>query len=116
MLKLAGKGQITFEYAIIIGLVAIALTVMQVYLRRGIQAGIKIATDEIGLQEDYQELEIRKGFLDHSSTVQLTPQDTPNEQKIAYQGDGMQTTTLNKELNGYGDSKYIVESHQLKEK
>ncbi|MFH1245415.1 MAG: hypothetical protein V1662_02930 [Candidatus Omnitrophota bacterium] len=115
MLRLAGKGQVTFEYVIIIGLVAVALTMMQVYLRRGVQAGIKMATDEIGMQEDYVELEIRKGFLDHSSTTQLTPEGIPIEQKITYQGDGMQTTTLNKELQGYGDSKYIVESHQLKE-
>ena len=46
------SGQVTFEYAIIIGIVITALTLMQVYIRRGIQAGIQVAADEIGLQEE----------------------------------------------------------------
>jgi hypothetical protein len=50
------KGQSVLEYAIILGVVGLALGSMQVYLRRGIQAGIKIAADEIGLQKDAMEV------------------------------------------------------------
>lgn len=50
------RAQVIFEYAIILALVALALGMMRVYLKRGIQAGIKIAADEIGAQGDYREL------------------------------------------------------------
>ncbi len=46
------KAQVVFEYAIVLALVALALSMMQLYIRRGIQVGVKIATDEIGRQED----------------------------------------------------------------
>ncbi|GAI08601.1 unnamed protein product, partial [marine sediment metagenome] len=66
------RGQAVFEYAIIIGIVVLALGTMQVYLRRGIQAGIKIAADELGRQEDSVELDPTKGTtqssLAHSSS------------------------------------------------
>ncbi len=45
------KAQATFEYAIILAIVAGALTAMQVYFKRGIQAGIKICSDELGEQK-----------------------------------------------------------------
>lgn len=44
------QAQATFEYAIILAIVAGALTAMQVYFKRGIQAGIKICSDELGGQ------------------------------------------------------------------
>jgi len=44
------RAQATFEYAIILAIVAAALTAMQVYFKRGIQAGIKICSDELGGQ------------------------------------------------------------------
>lgn len=116
MLNLSGKGQITFEYAIIIGLIAVGLTMMQVYLRRGIQAGIKIAADEIGLQEDFEELDIKKGYLDSSTVAQATADDIntenpriiPTVQTIEYQADGVQTTTLNEQLSSAGQSRYVT--------
>ncbi len=45
------KAQATFEYAIILAIVAGALTAMQVYFKRGIQAGVKICSDELGGQK-----------------------------------------------------------------
>ena len=45
------QAQATFEYAIILAIVAGALTAMQVYFKRGIQAGIKICSDELGEQK-----------------------------------------------------------------
>ncbi len=46
------KAQATFEYAIILAIVVTALTGMQVYFKRGIQAGIKICGDELGGQRE----------------------------------------------------------------
>lgn len=46
------RGQSILEYAILIAVVIAALTAMQVYAKRGIQAGIKTAADQIGTQED----------------------------------------------------------------
>ena len=45
MLKLMRKGQSTAEYAIVIGLVIAAAVAMQVYVKRGIQAKVKGASD-----------------------------------------------------------------------
>jgi hypothetical protein len=45
MLKLTRKGQSTAEYAIVIGLVIAAVMAMQVYVKRGIQAKLKDASD-----------------------------------------------------------------------
>jgi len=45
MLRQLRKGQSTAEYAIVIGLVIAAALAMQVYVRRGIQAKMKDASD-----------------------------------------------------------------------
>jgi len=44
-------GQALMEYAVLIDLVVAALVGMQVYTKRGIQAGIKEAADQIGDQQ-----------------------------------------------------------------
>ena len=45
MFRLLKKGQSTAEYAIVIGLVIAAAVAMQIYVKRGIQAKMKDATD-----------------------------------------------------------------------
>ena len=45
MLRLTHKGQSTAEYAIVIGLVIAAAVAMQIYVKRGLQAKVKLATD-----------------------------------------------------------------------
>ncbi len=44
------RGQNIIDYSIIISIVAIALATMQPYIRRGIQATIKVAADQLGPQ------------------------------------------------------------------
>lgn len=58
--------QVIFEFAIVLALVALALAMMNLYLRRGIQAGYKIAADELGLQQDSVELDPEKGTVGES--------------------------------------------------
>jgi len=45
MLRRLHKGQSTAEYAIVIGLVIGAAVAMQIYVKRGLQAKVKVATD-----------------------------------------------------------------------
>lgn len=48
----AKKAQSTAEYAIVIALVIGAAIAMQVYVRRGMQGGIKFATDKLKSSDD----------------------------------------------------------------
>ena len=44
------RGQALAEYAFLIAIVSAAVLTMRVYLTRGIQAGVKVAADQIGDQ------------------------------------------------------------------
>lgn len=46
------KGQSITEYAILIGIVSAAVMGMNVYIKRGVQAGIKQSVDQMANQED----------------------------------------------------------------
>ena len=48
--SLPSKGQAVVEYAILIGVVTVAIVGMQTYAKRGLQAGIKLAADQLGDQ------------------------------------------------------------------
>lgn len=47
------KAQSVVEYGILIGIVAAAILVMQTYMKRGVQAGIKVSVDEFADQKDF---------------------------------------------------------------
>lgn len=57
------KGQALLEYGLIISLILAVIVTMQTYIKRGIQAQIKISTDGLGRQEDSEEFDIKKGLL-----------------------------------------------------
>ncbi|MCG2713861.1 MAG: hypothetical protein L6308_03320 [Candidatus Omnitrophica bacterium] len=61
------KGQGILEYAVVFGLVIIALSAMSLYFRRGIQSVIKVAADEAGNQSDAEEIDPLKGIRVSSS-------------------------------------------------
>jgi hypothetical protein len=96
-------GQTTFEYAIIIGIVVTALTMMQVYIRRGIQAGIQVAVDEIGIQEGAVEIEPDEGATQNSTTT-VASSSTRNTQFL---GSGAQATSINQSNRVTGTSTSI---------
>ena len=50
------KGQSISEYAVLIGLITLALVGMQVYMKRGIQGVVKVAADQLGPQQGQQVL------------------------------------------------------------
>lgn len=55
------KAQSILEYAVLTGIIMGVLSVMQVYFQRGIQAVVKVAADEVGRQEDAEEIDPLKG-------------------------------------------------------
>ena len=63
------KGQNTMEYAILVGVIAIALLVMRSYIKRGVQGKFKEATDSVGQQ-------FSLGSTDQSSQTIVRSQST----------------------------------------
>lgn len=55
------KAQSILEYAVLLGLVGLALSAMQIYFKRGIQSVIKVAADEVGSQKGSDEFDPVKG-------------------------------------------------------
>ena len=99
------RGQSILEYGVILGIVALALGMMQVYLRRGIQAGIKVAADEIGLQQDsVVDYDPVKGKINiQKSLVHSTSSAT---RQIQHGPGGSRTVNVQEESKASGKSKY----------
>jgi hypothetical protein len=100
------KGQSLLEYAIILGVVALALGSMQIYLRRGIQAGIKIAADELGLQKDAMEVvaggvdptEYKDGDIEPMEVLEQeikVRSEAWAQRDVIHDGNGSQTVVIN---------------------
>lgn len=69
--------QSVIEYAILIGIVASALMAMQVYIKRGVQAGIKVSTDTLlgeqsVLDNDYKKPRTERVLLSEMRNSQDT--------------------------------------------
>lgn len=67
--------QSVIEYAILIGIVASALMAMQVYIKRGVQAGIKVSADELlgeqsVLDRDYKKPRSERVLLSEIENLQ----------------------------------------------
>lgn len=56
------KAQALIEYAMVIGVVSAAFIAINVYMKRGIQAQIRISADELGKQEESEEFDLIKGL------------------------------------------------------
>ncbi len=62
------KAQSIIEYSVLLGLVVAAFVGMQVYLKRGIQAAVKISADQLGSQQyGLSEVELREGYVEKTS-------------------------------------------------
>ncbi len=75
------KAQSVSEYAILIGIITLALVGMQVYMKRGIQGVVKMAADEVGSQRDAEETDVLKGTKQQSQSRSITSgatQGTPH--------------------------------------
>lgn len=61
-------GQAIAEYAILLGVVAAALAIMQAYAKRGLQAGIKAAADQVG--DQLNGIEWESGYRPSNTTLE----------------------------------------------
>ncbi len=96
------RGQSISEYMLVFGLVAIALISMQVYMKRGIQAVVKVATDELGGQQA-EETDPEKGTL--SNTTFYTFDD--RKSRLVIQEGGSQTNEFNLSTTVTGEGTYV---------
>ena len=77
--KLLYEGQAIVEYAILVGIVTAALMTMQTYMKRGVQAGIKVAADQFGDQrQGLKERDKNRNWIvkDESKVTANTPPST----------------------------------------
>ena len=73
MIKLNKKGQSIMEYAIMVSLVITALTGMQLYVKRGLQARIKDASDNLPNYIQTTEAGMTAGTIFNEGHVQYEP-------------------------------------------
>ena len=82
--KKVNKAQATLEYVAVIVLVAGALIVMQIYLKRGAQGKLRESTDQIGEQFDVNHTSgwrqtIRSGVTVQTVTGGVTTSNTTSD-------------------------------------
>lgn len=82
-----GKGQNLTEFSIMLAIAVAVFTVMQVYIKRGIQGGLKFSADQIGKQEDFVEKDPTKGRLEEAVS-----NDTVSGTSTLTSVSGVQTT------------------------
>lgn len=97
------NAQSILEYAIVLTIVTMALSVMSLYFRRGIQSVIKIAADDAGNQEEAEEIDPLKGIKTASSFDRHTEM---TQRKMVAQG-GSQISSANVVSTGSGSSTSI---------
>lgn len=83
------RAQSIMEYSIVLGVVVAILVGMQVYLKRGIQAGIKIAADQVGVQN------------------KALPELDPREDAVQ-EGNSTSNTFSEKTMNVFGDAQSVT--------
>lgn len=96
------KAQVILEYSLVIGLVLAALLAMQLYAKRGIQAVIKIASDEIGSQTESENIPRRWQTEQDSTITSHTRGASPGSanlpqgatQRVSTYGSGRQRTYI----------------------
>ena len=103
---LKAKAQSISEYAVLLMLVAAAISGMTIYMKRGVQAGIKDVADLIGNQQDYEDFDPLKGARSNSDIHQYTNSSTTTEKAL---GGGV-TTYIDSSSNSSGTSTYVSES------
>ncbi|UCB56778.1 MAG: hypothetical protein JSV30_06190 [Candidatus Omnitrophota bacterium] len=102
------RAQAVLEYAVVLGIVALALGMMQVYLMRGIQAGVKIAADEIGLQEDSVELSVELNSAKELDSAKEFDVAEVNKQRSVVRSESASTHTI---THGAGGGQTAAETY-----
>lgn len=85
------SGQSTLEYAILIGVIGVSLSIMTLYFRRGIQAAVRVAADEVGRQQDAEDVDVFNGTTTNATFRQMSES---NQAVTKFEG-GSQTSVGN---------------------
>lgn len=112
------KAQSISEYVIVFGLVTLVLTGMRMYMKRGIQAGIKIAADELGLQQEGKnEIDPEKGIKMEANITTVSNAATYSEKIRDGFTDigGSYNTNITGDTTSWGYSKYVIKASEANE-
>lgn len=109
--RLKCKAQSITEYVILIALITAALSGMTLYMRRGIQAGIKVVADELGSQQDDPQKGTKSDSLIHSYTrgAQI---GTPASQRVRILEDGSVKSDFERTTTTQGTATYKSEREE----
>lgn len=77
-MRLGSKGQSITEYALVIALIGTILVGLELYMRPRVQTVIKVASDQLGNQEDARMIDLEDGEIQGSefTTVSDSVQKT----------------------------------------
>jgi len=113
--------QSILEYVLIFGVVATALSMMQIYFKRSIQAAVKIAADDIGSQATDEEVDpIRGRKTSRNSQIHKFTSGSRGDNQLAggatervrvFTGGGRRTDTY-KDITTQGTASYEVLERQ----
>jgi hypothetical protein len=95
--KHSKPGQSILEYTVIIAIVVTALMIMQVYLKRGIQAATKAAADQLSSQSTPEITNLEKGGYLFGSNVSSLGAGTKNVRTGFLNSGGMDMRKLSDE-------------------
>lgn len=96
-------GQSIGEYVLLLGIITVALLSMQVYMKRGIQAMIKVSADQLGSQTVISNRTRRE-----ANTTQTTQASTSGSRRIEGLLGGGQTKIINTTTDSSGVSSSVV--------
>lgn len=97
------KAQSITEYVIVLGVVIVALMVMQIYMQRGIQGVVKTVADEVGDQKQAEEVDPIKGAIKRDANITRVTGGEPEGSENLPKGVTMRVVTP----SGGGRSTYF---------
>jgi len=100
------KAQSVVEYSFVLVIVLSVFIFMETYLKRSIQAGIKISADRLGKQEDaaYSTDQREDGGIYNFTSVSITPPGDPSRRRKEVQVSGKTNVTSYDKRLGYSYS------------
>ena len=86
MFRKRASGQTFIEYTLMIGILITVMVAMTPMMRRGIQAMVKVAADQVGNQRNSDQIGGRYGHLINSVAAVSVQQDIETRERIGVVG------------------------------
>lgn len=108
-MKTKAKAQSILEYAVVLAAVVTALVGMQLFFKRGIQASLKLAADQIGAQQDSADVDIvRGGVITSSEAASVTQTVSGGTQRFRQLGGGASSKDIDTTVTATGNATYVT--------